>query len=316
MILIKEIKISLNNRNRKFYQKLLNLNLEYENEIVVDINNLSKNSHAKVIVECDFCHKTKKTMTIQKYYHYGINDYACEKCAHIKRTRNNLQKYNVENVFQLKSVKNKIKKTNNILYNCDNPQQNREIHQRTIDTNNKIYGYDNPSKNKEVIQKIEDIHKERYGCWYIQTKECIEKKILNNNKKYGVDWTTQIQSVIDKGIKTAFQINEFESIKYQGSYELDFLKKCKELDILNKISNKISIVYYIDNIKHFYYPDFYFEEYNLIIEIKSSFTYKLHKEKCDAKTNKCRELNYNYIMIINKNYKEFYEFLKNKIKIS
>ena len=313
MILTNEIKISIHSRNRKYYQKLLKTNLVIGDNIIVSVDKLSKFSHSKIDIQCDFC-DNKRNITIQSYYSLldSENKYSCSECAKEKRKKNNFIKYGVENVFQLDSVKEKLKETNNEKYGCDNPQQNKEIHERTLLTNIEKYGCDNPSRNKDIIQKIKDVQFERYGCWYNQTEECIEKKIKNNNIKYGVDWTMQLSSVIDKGIKTSFKIENFNDIKYQGSYELDFLQKCKELNLLDKLSSKITIEYFIDDKKHTYHPDFYFKEYNLLIEIKSSFTYKLHEEKCDAKTNRCIELGYNYIMITNKKYEEFFEFLKNK----
>jgi len=54
-----------------------------------------------------------------------------------------------------------------------------------------------------------------------------------------------------------------------------------------------------------YFPDFYFSSLNLIIEIKSTYIYNLQKEKNDLKKESVLNNNYNYILILDKNYDEF-----------
>lgn len=75
------------------------------------------------------------------------------------------------------------------------------------------------------------------------------------------------------------------------------------------ISRCKSIKYFYDNKNRIYFPDFYYEPLNLIIEIKSTYTYNLHLERNIEKEKYCKLLNYNYIVIINKNYDEFEKIL-------
>ena len=46
-----------------------------------------------------------------------------------------------------------------------------------------------------------------------------------------------------------------------------------------------------------------------MIEIKSSYYYKKFKEKCDAKQSAAIAVGYNYIMIVDKDYTNFNNFL-------
>ncbi len=59
-----------------------------------------------------------------------------------------------------------------------------------------------------------------------------------------------------------------------------------------------------------YLPDFYLEDINLIIEIKSIYYYNLHKNKNILKKESTLKKGFDYIMIVDKNYYEF----ENKIK--
>jgi len=94
---------------------------------------------------------------------------------------------------------------------------------------------------------------------------------------------------------------EKQSLYYQGSYEKDFLDKYYDLFEITKI-DFINYTFYGDRV---YYPDFYLPKYNLIIEIKSSYTYEKFLEKNNSKQKACLELGYNHIFIIDKNYDDF-----------
>jgi len=52
-------------------------------------------------------------------------------------------------------------------------------------------------------------------------------------------------------------------------------------------------------------PDYYLPDYNLIVEIKSSYTYNYDIEKNEAKKKASLENGYNFIFIIDKDYTEF-----------
>jgi len=54
-----------------------------------------------------------------------------------------------------------------------------------------------------------------------------------------------------------------------------------------------------------YYPDFFIHKLNIIIEIKSSYTYDIDLSKNLDKMNACFNLDYKFIFIIDKNYNDF-----------
>jgi len=107
--------------------------------------------------------------------------------------------------------------------------------------------------------------------------------------------------VFNKHLKNSYIINKYESISYQGTYELDFLEKYYNIGI-NKYD---AISYLYENKNRIYYPDFYYKPLNLIIEIKSNYYYYKCLYKNLAKQKSCIEQGYNFIFIIDKNYDEF-----------
>lgn len=94
-------------------------------------------------------------------------------------------------------------------------------------------------------------------------------------------------------------------IRIQGYENLaldEIVKIYKEVDIITN-RNEMPIIYYKQNGKKLrYYPDIYIKSKNIIIEIKSQWTYKLHLIKNILKSLATRKLNYEYeIWIYNNN---------------
>ena len=54
---------------------------------------------------------------------------------------------------------------------------------------------------------------------------------------------------------------------------------------------------------------FYIEKLNLIIEIKSSYWYKVHEERIILKEKATIDEEFDYVIIINKNYDEFKKYV-------
>jgi hypothetical protein len=73
------------------------------------------------------------------------------------------------------------------------------------------------------------------------------------------------------------------------------LESYKEDEIINE-SNLIPTFWWIDNnnLKHKYYPDFFIPKDNLIVEIKSTYTYELNKEKIDKTKEVIEASEYKY----------------------
>ena len=109
--------------------------------------------------------------------------------------------------------------------------------------------------------------------------------------------------IFKKTQKSCYRINKYKNIiDYQGTYELDFLIIFYNLF---KIERGPTISYIFNNKDKKYYSDFYLPEYNLIVEIKSSYTYEIEKDKNECKKLSALENGYNFIFIIDKDYTNF-----------
>jgi rubredoxin len=75
-----------------------------------NISGIGKWSKTPIDLVCDSC-GAEKSIQYKLYTSYGYSngDYFCRKC---KMKKNNLEKWGVENPFQLESVKEKSRKTN------------------------------------------------------------------------------------------------------------------------------------------------------------------------------------------------------------
>lgn len=209
-----EIKITPNILN-KFKPKY---NCTIGDKIIIDINDLSENSHTVISSICDVCGSENK-ISFQKYNKNfkKYNIYTCHKCSIIKNKKTNLEKYGVEyplqsgeirnklkktnlkkygveNVFSLDMIKIKIKETNLEKFGVEYPLQNIEILNKSIKTNLEKYKTERPSQNSIIKEKIKETNLEKFGVEYpLQNKEIINKLKKTNLERYGVDNSSKIK---------------------------------------------------------------------------------------------------------------------------
>jgi len=171
MLLTKEINLKCCSRNLK-YLKEISENISIGDEITIPIEKLSLGSNKKIKVKCDNC-GIVKCMTYYDYNKITKNnseEYYCSKCKNIKIKKTNLQRYGVENVFQLEETKEKIKKTCVEKYGVEHHLQNKNILQKQKETNIKKYGVkyqpqlNQPLyKNNEFKKICHKIHNNKYN---------------------------------------------------------------------------------------------------------------------------------------------------------
>lgn len=240
---------------------------------------------------------------------YGFESYMKTDMFQKKKEKTLLNKYNVIAPLQNEEIKNRWKKTNLEKYNVEYPLQNEEIKNKSKITkknkynnenyNNRIkykttcinkFGFDNPMKNEEIKDKF-------YKSFF---------------EKYGEKHPMHVSKFVDRMIKSGVKIFKYKDtdLYYQSTYEKDFLDKY--YNILKIDRGKIVRYIYKGN-EHIYYPDFYIEELNLIIEIKSTNWYNIHKEKNELKKEYCIKNGYNFLFILDKDYTIFDKLIKYKI---
>ena len=322
-----ETKIS--NRYLKNYKKMGYKNIKQGDIIYVPIEKLSRQSTSIIEAECNCC----KNIIKIKYNNYNNrknNKYYCKKCATIKSNKSRIKpKIEVECVFCgnmittkkynynlkiknnnkyscSKCCKEKYKKTCLERYGVDNISKLNKTHIKIKKTCLKKYGDEN-YKNQE---KKEKTNLKKYGCeCSLQNSKVREKSKKTCLNRYGFENPTQCPEIFSKQQKSRYNIKKYKNtnIFYQGTYEFDFL---------DNYYNKINIVKpepvnysYCDKNK-IYFPDFYLPEYNLIVEIKSSYTFEKYKEKNLEKEKMCLKLGYNFIFIVNKDYNDLNDLIK------
>lgn len=263
--------------------KKLGYKPKYHEIIEIDVSNLSKWCGSMIEFKCDVCGEIKNVQyslyILKKTYGSGI-DTCSPKCGRAKTDITNMEKYGCISPTQNKEVLKKREngymekygQITNLL--CDDTKI--KIKKTMMDK----YGVENPSQSSVIKQKKEDV--------------CMER--------YGVSNPLQDRKIFDRQQINAFKYENVDGFNCRGSYEKDFILNFKDKI---KIEKPISLNYmYKDKIKR-YHPDFYIPEHNLIVEIKSSYTYNYNVEMNENKKKACLEQGYNFIFIINKNYTEF-----------
>lgn len=211
------------------------------------------------------------------------------KCAgptiYANGSKTNLIRYGTENVFASEFGKNKVKQSH--LKNS---------------------GYENPFQNPQIIQKINDDREERTGYRNCSQDPLIkEKKKETNIEKFGVPFAIQNPECFEKAQKTAnkYKRHTFPDgteILYMG-YELVAIHKLLEVNALNQIKtqrSEIPTIKYYHNQSRTYYPDIFIPHLNLIIEVKSTWTYGSETKNIEdfylnqIKRRACLDAGYNF----------------------
>ena len=193
-----------------------------------------------------------------------------------------MSKYSMPYVTQTKFVRDLIIKNNK----NNDPSKIAATKYTSI----KKYGVDCSLKNKDVQRTSQET------CF----------------KHYGVYFPAQNSRIHRDQQRSAFKLKEYilpsGKIIFKQGYEPQFLDYVFKNNILTEdeiIYTPTTITY--TNIKNkisHYHPDFYIPKYNLIVEIKSNWTYKKDKNVL-LKEQACKNNGYSYVRIIDNNFSIF-----------
>jgi len=277
-------------QNTDFYEKIKETNLKKYGTVCAlqntEINEKTKITNLKKYgVEHNSQNKEIKNKKMEtSLANYGV-EYPIQNCEikeKIKKIK--LEKYGVEHYSKTEEYKEKFKNTCMERYDVENPTQNSEIYEKSKKTCLFNYGVEYPTQNFEIKEKIKKINLERYGAEY----------------------PLQNLEIFNKVQKSAFKLKKYKNYLYRGTYELDFLIKFSDN---YKIEHAKTIDYVFDGKNKKYHPDYYLPDYNLIVEIKSTYIYEREKEKNEAKKEAAINSGYNFIFIIDKDYTDFLSIL-------
>jgi len=210
----------------------------------------------------------------------------------LSRNKTNIEKYGGISPFSSIEVQLKAQETLFENYGVTNPGQSEIIKERITTTWIENYGVSHPSKSQIVVEKTKRTNVERYNvdCYlhYPPVKKEIflraeQSRIKNFFKRKS---HARKQLLLDTG----------EVIEYQG-YEnvaiIFLLRQYNRKDIFfGKDIARIKYSYL--DVERTYYPDIFVSSANLLIEVKSSWTWQQDREKNMLKANACKEAGYNF----------------------
>jgi len=282
MLISKSVEITADWSSVKKYEDLGYGKMKQGDIFFILVEHLGKCSKVIVEVQCDFCKKIFQ----REYYQYirnikKHNLFSCLSCTNNKYKITCMQKYGVENISQL-------------------PETHEKIKHSSLER----YGVTSYTK----LEKFKDDHRskmvEKYGVdSFSKTEEWLEKQKISSIKKFGVENASQSKEVFSKQQQKRFKIQKYKDTElyYQGSYEKDFLDNFYERI---KIETTSPINYIFEDKNKVYFPDFYLPEFNLILEVKSTYTFNKHYQQNISKKEFCLKSGFNFLFIIDKNYSE------------
>jgi hypothetical protein len=193
-------------------------------------------------------------------------------------------KFGVENVFQLETTKEKLKKTKLEKYGDENYNNSKKM----LETKDEKYGSNwgkdwyikmseqmmknfgvaHPLQHKIFLDKLNNSNLEKYGFKWVSQVETFKEKMNKSIKeKYGVDNISQLDSIKEKKKETS--LNNFGVTHHLKDYDLFQkhliaqykVKKYKETDL-----------YYQGSYEYFFLEKM--EELNLLNELNNGKSYE------------------------------------------
>jgi hypothetical protein len=255
MIVTKTVNFDLNQFNSNHFRRL-GYDVVGNSVISIDIKDLGFNSSLKVEVECDVCQR-QKFISYRKYNKNikKYNIYTCSnKCAMVKNEKTCLEKFGVKYPLQSSEIMENLKGYFFDKFGVDNPSKldsNKLKREKTMiekfgvktnlilpETHKKAVML---SYSEESIEKRKKTNNERFGVDNPMKSDIVYRKFKKTNlSKYGCEFPAQNSEIFLKTQKSGLKIKEYKGINYQGTYELDFLKKLEGLNLLDKLDNRIT----------------------------------------------------------------------------
>jgi hypothetical protein len=231
--------------------------------------------------------RTAKTK-VTNLLNHGVESTNSLQSVKDKKKESFLEKYGVDHQLKIPEIAASVSKKN-----TDNAVD--RLAKATI-TNIDRYGTENPLSNKDVQNKRTDTMIERFGVENAsQNPEIHAKKVKNGYKSK--------QYIMPSGAIIFLQGWENKALD-------DMLKEYTEKEISTKTAEIPRITYYDDNgKKHYYFPDFYIAKDNLIIEVKSEWTYNKNVPRHNMKRDACLAQGYKFKFMIYKKTNEYTELL-------
>lgn len=241
------------------------------------------------------CKQCKINATKFNNNKWGYLDYCSVKCQRNSETvceklSEAIQKKygeGIVNPFQATEVKERIKNTMLKKYGVDHNLKSQQVKDKIKTNNIEKYGVENYVQTDEYRKKYRKKMLERYGVEHFsQTNEFKNSARKTFLRRYGVEHPMKNAEFVENVLRKIHKFKDFtlpsgSIVKLQGyeTYALTkLLEKYDESEIIfskKEICKKVGFIEYFDfnNVKRTYFPDFYIEKENLLIEVKSVWTF-------------------------------------------
>ncbi len=270
-------------QNLELFQRIQNFRKEYKLTFIQAIVHVLDN-----VEEQPVCKNTKCTNEV--FWHANANayrDYCCRECSNTdavtkaKAVETCLKKYGVANASKSESIKQKKIDTCLKNHGVEHPSQSKNVRKKIVAAVQKKYGVDNVSKSKEVQATKVATFYERYG-YSNSSKHPDVKRLIGQRVGASI---TRKKIVNGHGKQYILQGYEPQALKYMKRF-------FKYRDIHGQSSGKVPAFEYFDGRDRMYFPDFYVQSKNCIVEVKSTYTfcstiarYRMIKAKAKAVKN-------------------------------
>lgn len=290
-------------------EKIKHTNLEkygvenpFQNEIIK--NKIKETTIANLGVD----HPSKSKEIMNKIQRTNLEKYGnicslqgTEQKIMVKNTF--INKFGVKHPLKNKDIINKIQSTNYKRYGGKSPYSDPEIQAKCTQTNLKRYGTKCPLQNLEILSKIKETNIAKYGVDHPTKSEVVKNKIKETCiRKYGVEYPQQSLEIQHKSQCNAkkyklITMPSGQQRRVQGyePYALKhLLKQYSEEQIISDRQYIPKIKYSFNEKCKYYFPDIFIPSENKIIEVKSTYTYKIDTQKIKIKADATKEQGYSY----------------------
>jgi len=192
-----------------------------------------------------------------------------------KTIETNLSNHGVASTNSIQSVKDKKKESFMEKYGVD--------HQLKIPEVAASVARKNKANSVERLGKAKITNIEKYGCENPSSNMDVKQKRIDTMlERFGVENASQNAEIHQKKMRTSYKTKKFifpsgrtEMVQgYEPQALTELLKTYHEDDIITNTLHIPRIKYIgLDNKNHYYFPDIYIPKKNLIVEVKSLYTY-------------------------------------------
>ena len=222
-----------------------------------------------------------------------------------------------------KCIQQRSKETSMANFGVEHPSQSKEIQEKIMNTSMKNHGVPHPMQNEEIKNKAIQNQKatvmERYNVDTIMKvkafrdmciQACIEK-YGSENPMHDADVSQHALNMACKGKTFTFPSGRTEHMQGYEPEAIDLLLDFYDEDEIRTKRSEMPEIFYVGDDARYkrYYPDFYLPNENLIVEVKSWYTYQNNFRNTDIKRKACEYLGFEYILIMFNEKKELIKFI-------